>query len=121
MATEDDTAEVEAVELTTPPSPAKTNGSKHPTNEERPMASNAVLPDKLSSREEVVQCLDLVVDFYDRFEPSSPIPHLARRIRRMVPMDFVELMEDLAPTGLKEFRALAGMPDGKKMAQKDER
>ena len=29
----------------------------------------------------------------------------------MVPMDFLELMEDLAPSGLKEFRSLAGLAD----------
>ncbi|TIO09415.1 type VI secretion system protein TssA [Mesorhizobium sp.] len=93
-----------------------------------PMASMASyaepstgLPDRISSRDDVVKCLDLVVAFYDRTEPSSPIPHLARRVRRMVHMDFVELMEDLAPSGLKEFRLLAGVPDAKKMAQKDER
>jgi type VI secretion system protein ImpA len=79
------------------------------------------LPDKINSRDEVVKCLDLVVAFYDRTEPSSPIPHLARRVRKMVHMDFVELMEDLAPSGLKEFRLLAGIPDGKKAPQKDER
>lgn len=79
------------------------------------------LPDKINSRDEVVKCLDLVVAFYDRTEPSSPIPHLARRVRKMVHMDFVELMEDLAPSGLKEFRLLAGIPDGKKTPQKDER
>ncbi|MBZ9725512.1 type VI secretion system protein TssA [Mesorhizobium sp. B2-4-13] len=79
------------------------------------------LPERLNSRDEVVKCLDLVVAFYDRTEPSSPIPHLARRVRRMVHMDFVELMEDLAPSGLKEFRLLAGVPDPKKPAQKDER
>lgn len=79
------------------------------------------LPDRLSSRDDVVKCLDLVVAFYDRTEPSSPIPHLARRVRRMVHMDFVELMEDLAPSGLKEFRLLAGVPDSKKTPQKDER
>ncbi|MDX8523697.1 type VI secretion system protein TssA [Mesorhizobium sp. MSK_1335] len=79
------------------------------------------LPDRINSRDEVVKCLDLVVAFYDRTEPSSPIPHLARRVRRMVHMDFVELMEDLAPSGLKEFRLLAGVPDPKKPAQKDER
>lgn len=79
------------------------------------------LPDRISSRDDVVKCLDLVVAFYDRTEPSSPIPHLARRVRRMVHMDFVELMEDLAPSGLKEFRLLAGVPDPKKPAQKDER
>ncbi|MBN9233920.1 MULTISPECIES: type VI secretion system protein TssA [Phyllobacteriaceae] len=79
------------------------------------------LPDRINSRDEVVKCLDLVVAFYDRTEPSSPIPHLARRVRRMVHMDFVELMEDLAPSGLKEFRLLAGVPDPKKPVQKDER
>lgn len=79
------------------------------------------LPDRIASRDDVVKCLDLVVAFYDRTEPSSPIPHLARRVRRMVHMDFVELMEDLAPSGLKEFRLLAGVPDPKKPVQKDER
>ena len=83
--------------------------------------SAAVLPDRISSRDDVVKCLDLVIAFYDRTEASSPIPHLVRRVRRMVPMDFVELMEDLAPSGLKEFRLLAGVPDGKKTSQKDER
>ncbi|WP_027168500.1 type VI secretion system protein TssA [Mesorhizobium sp. WSM3224] len=83
--------------------------------------AGAGLPDRINSRDEVVKCLDLVVAFYDRTEPSSPIPHLARRVRRMVHMDFVELMEDLAPSGLKEFRLLAGVPDPKKPAQKDER
>ncbi|CDX18948.1 conserved hypothetical protein [Mesorhizobium sp. SOD10] len=86
-----------------------------------PMEASAGLPDRINSRDEVVKCLDLVVAFYDRTEPSSPIPHLARRVRRMVHMDFVELMEDLAPSGLKEFRLLAGVPDPKKPVQKDER
>lgn len=86
-----------------------------------PAQGSAALPDRINSRDDVVRCLDLVIAFYDRTEPSSPIPHLARRVRRMVPMDFVELMEDLAPSGLKEFRLLAGVPDAKKTPQKDER
>lgn len=111
-----------------PPSPAEQtmparNG--HGADTMASMASYADsstgLPDRISSRDDVVKCLDLVVAFYDRTEPSSPIPHLARRVRRMVHMDFVELMEDLAPSGLKEFRLLAGVPDAKKTAQKDER
>ncbi|BCH33423.1 type VI secretion protein [Mesorhizobium sp. L-8-10] len=86
-----------------------------------PPGGTVALSSRLSSREDVIRCLDLVIAFYDRTEPSSPIPHLVRRIRRMVPMDFIELMEDLAPSGLKEFRVLAGVPDSKKLAQKDER
>ena len=75
-----------------------------------------VFPSRLSSRDEVTRCIDLIIAFYDRTEPSSPIPHLARRIKRMVPMDFLELMEDLAPSGLKEFRLLAGVSESKKPA-----
>lgn len=84
-------------------------------------ASAMGLPERISSRDDVVRCLDLVIAFYDRTEPSSPIPHLAKRMRRMVHMDFVELMEEMAPSGLKEFRLLAGVSDIKKTAQKDER
>ncbi|MCO5066536.1 MAG: type VI secretion system protein TssA [Rhizobiaceae bacterium] len=98
--------------------PAAPNGVYR---EPQPIMSGGGLPDRIASRDEVVKCLDLVVDFYDRTEPSSPIPHLARRVRRMVHMDFVELMEDLAPSGLKEFRLLAGTPEPKKAAVKDER
>jgi type VI secretion system protein ImpA len=97
---------------------AALNGSGHAP---AAPAGPGSFPARLASRDEVVKCLDLIVAFYDRTEPSSPIPHLARRIRRMVHMDFVELMEDLAPSGLKEFRLLAGVPDAKKAAQKDER
>jgi len=88
-----------------------------------PLHAGAVtaFPDRLASREDVMKCLDLIIAFYDQTEPSSPIPHLARRIRRMVPMDFLQLMEDLAPSGLKEFRLLAGVPENRKTAQKDER
>jgi type VI secretion system protein ImpA len=74
----------------------------------------AVPPGRLATRQEVVACLDRIIEFYDRTEPASPVPFLARRMRRMVPMDFLELMEDLAPSGLKEFRSLAGLSDDKK-------
>ena len=105
-----------------PEAPAATlNGGGHAPAAAAPPAAPGTFPARLASRDDVVKCLDLIVAFYDRTEPSSPIPHLARRIRRMVHMDFVELMEDLAPSGLKEFRLLAGVPDTKKAAQKDER
>ena len=72
------------------------------------------VPGQITSRQEVIACLDRIIDFYDRTEPASPVPFLARRMRRMVPMDFLKLMEDLAPSGLKEFRLLAGLSDDKK-------
>ena len=70
-------------------------------------------PGMVGSREDVVRCLDRIIAFYEVQEPSSPIPHLARRMRRMVPMDFMDLMAELAPSGIKEFRVAAGVSDDK--------
>jgi type VI secretion system protein ImpA len=67
------------------------------------------IPAGVTSRRDVERCLDMIIDFYERTEPSSPIPHLARRMRKMVPMNFVELMEEIAPSGMKEFRTVAGV------------
>jgi type VI secretion system protein ImpA len=53
--------------------------------------------------------LDLVLDYYRREEPSSPIPLLLERIKKLVPMNFLDLMAELAPAGVPEFKALAGL------------
>jgi type VI secretion system protein ImpA len=103
------------------PAPPSSGPEQHPATamQSAAGASPRPIPDMLTSREDVIRCLDRVIAFYDRTEPSSPIPHLVRRIRRMVPMDFVALMEELAPAGLKEFRLLAGMPDDKKTSSRE--
>ena len=72
----------------------------------------------IHSRAEVEHCLAQIIEFYERTEPSSPIPHLARRMRRMVPMDFLELMAEIAPSGMKEFRSVAGFSDEKAKTEK---
>lgn len=72
------------------------------------------VPGVINSRRDVEKMLDAIVAFYERTEPSSPIPHMARRMRRMVAMDFLELMEEIAPSGLKEFGAVAGVEIKKK-------
>ena len=75
--------------------------------------SGSALPTGITSRRDVVRSLDMIIAFYERTEPSSPIPHLARRMRRMVPMNFLQLMEEIAPSGMKEFRNIAGVGDEK--------
>lgn len=71
-------------------------------------------PGTITSRKDVERYLDMIIAFYEKTEPSSPIPHLARRMRRLVPMNFLQLMEDVAPSGLKEFRNIAGVDDKSK-------
>lgn len=78
-----------------------------------PVAAAPALPGQVNSRRDVERMLDLIIDFYERTEPSSPLPHLARRMRKMVSMNFMQLMEEIAPSGLKEFRNVAGVFDEK--------
>lgn len=76
-----------------------------------PAAPARGLSGSVTSRAEVERALDMIIAFYEATEPSSPLPHFARRLRKMVPMNFVQLMEEIAPSGLKEFRSLAGTDD----------
>lgn len=101
-------SEVTAMAEPSAPPPA-TNGA-HP-----PSAAGGI-PGAVNSRRDVERCLDMIIDFYERTEPSSPIPHLARRMRKMVPMNFLQLMEEIAPSGMKEFKNVAGVDDKTKPA-----
>jgi type VI secretion system protein ImpA len=76
-----------------------------------PVAAQQGLSGTISSRADVERALDQIIAFYERTEPSSPIPHFARRLKKMVPMDFMQLMAEVAPSGMKEFRSLAGVGD----------
>ena len=78
------------------------------------LAPAGALPGQVSSRADVEKLLGLIIDYYDRTEPSSPIPHLAKRMKKMVPMNFLQLMEELAPSGMKEFKTVAGVAEDKK-------
>ncbi len=105
--------------LSVPATPAEAEGGMAAPAPEGFTASAAPggaaggIPGRVNSRGDVERCLDMIIDFYERTEPSSPIPHLARRMRKMVPMTFVQLMEEIAPSGLKEFRNVAGVTDEK--------
>jgi type VI secretion system protein ImpA len=77
-------------------------------------AQPVALPGAIASRADVERMLDRIIEFYEATEPASPIPILARRMRRLVPMSFLQLMEELAPGGLKEIRTLAGADGDKK-------
>jgi type VI secretion system protein ImpA len=100
----------EVTAMADPPAPTPGANGSHP-----PPAA-AGIPGSVNSRRDVERCLDMIIAFYERTEPSSPIPHLARRMRKMVPMNFLQLMEEIAPSGMKEFKNVAGVDDKTKPA-----
>lgn len=65
------------------------------------------------SREDVVRALDKISVYFEKNEPSSPIPLLVERCKRLVTMTFLEIVNDLAPDGLKQAHLVVGKKDGK--------
>jgi len=63
----------------------------------------------VNSREDVVRLLDQACEYYVRCEPSSPVPLLLQRAKRLVEKDFIEIMRDLAPAGLVQAEEISGV------------
>jgi type VI secretion system protein ImpA len=63
------------------------------------------------SRGEVILLLDLVCEYYERYEPSSPLPMLLQRARGLVDKNFLEILRDLAPDGLTQAQTIVGSRD----------
>src|SRR5579862_6446765 len=77
-------------------------------------AAGAVTARSLTSigtRAEAVHLLDLVSDYYSRYEPSSPRPLLIDRARRLADKTFIEILRDMAPDGLGQAQNIAGERD----------
>lgn len=66
-------------------------------------------PGTIASREDAVKTLDRVCDWLERNEPTNPAPLLIRRAQRLMTMNFLEIMRDLAPGGVDEVEKLAGI------------
>jgi type VI secretion system protein ImpA len=62
----------------------------------------------LRTRDDVVRLLDRVCEYYRAREPSSPVPLLLERAKRLVYMDFMAIVQDLAPGGMAEVEIIRG-------------
>jgi len=64
---------------------------------------------EIASREDVIRTLDKICDYYKRYEPSSPVPFMLKRAKKLVTMDFVELLRDLAPNATEQTDLIFGL------------
>jgi type VI secretion system protein ImpA len=65
-------------------------------------------PGTVGTREDVVRLLDQICDYYERAEPSSPLPLLLGRCKRLVSANFMDIIRDLAPGGVPQVETLRG-------------
>ena len=56
-----------------------------------------------------MRALDRICDYYSRNEPSSPVPLLLKRARRLATGSFVDILRDLAPDALAQIEKICGL------------
>ena len=63
----------------------------------------------IQSAQEALLALDKVCQYFDRHEPSSPVPLLLRRAQRLVSKSFLEVVKDFCPDGMKQVEMIGGV------------
>jgi len=65
----------------------------------------------INSPADVAIALDKIMAYYARSEPSSPIPLILERAKRLVNADFMTIMNDMAPRGLETVNIIRGVDE----------
>lgn len=69
----------------------------------------AAISGDIASRDDVLRMLEKICSYYAHHEPSSPVPLLLERAKRLVPKNFFEIMQDLAPDGMQQLSVISGV------------
>lgn len=66
---------------------------------------------EINNRDDVGFCIDKICDYFRKYEPSSPIPILLMRAKKLVHMDFLDIIKDVAPEALENIQKLGGISE----------
>ncbi|CAA9889685.1 Type VI secretion-associated protein, ImpA family [Candidatus Methylobacter favarea] len=61
------------------------------------------------SREDVVRGIDAICKYFERYEPSSPIPFILLRAKKLLSMNFMEILEELTPDAVRQAENICGI------------
>jgi type VI secretion system protein ImpA len=73
--------------------------------------AGAGMPGSIETAQDARAALDKVIGYFTRFEPSSPVPIILERAKRLVGADFMTIMKDMAPAGLDSVKMIGGIGD----------
>ncbi len=65
----------------------------------------------VNSPNDVRNAIDRIIAYYERSEPSSPVPILLLRAKKLVGADFMQIMKDMAPAGLENVHHIGGIEE----------
>jgi type VI secretion system protein ImpA len=67
------------------------------------------LAGEIRSPQEALLAIEKVCQYFDRHEPSSPVPLLLRRARKLVSKNFLEVIQDVCPDAMNQIEMLGGV------------
>lgn len=73
---------------------------------------------EITNRDDALRLLDKVSQFFEKHEPSSPVPLLIRRAKRLASMSFLEVLFDLSPDGVSRAEEMVGTTREELMRQR---
>ncbi|RMF37468.1 MAG: type VI secretion system protein TssA [Alphaproteobacteria bacterium] len=76
-----------------------------------PAAAARSAPGTVNNADDVLRAIDRICDYYARREPSSPVPLILKRARRLVNADFTTIIKDIANDGYDQVARLGGLDD----------
>jgi type VI secretion system protein ImpA len=79
------------------------------SNSAGPASAATAAPGEIASRQDAIRAIDAISAFFRKNEPSSPVPLLLDRAKRLVSKNFLEVLEDIAPESLTQVRQLGGI------------
>jgi type VI secretion system protein ImpA len=69
----------------------------------------AVAVGAIKSRQDAIRALEAVATFFRSNEPSSPIPFIVERAKRLISKDFFEVLADITPDAVGSAKSAVGM------------
>jgi len=69
------------------------------------------MPGSVQTAQDARNALDRVIDYFQRYEPSSPVPIILERAKRLVGADFMTIMRDMAPGGMDSVMMIGGISE----------
>ncbi len=81
----------------------------HPAPERDPTTRSG----EIRSRSDALAAIERACQYFERHEPSSPVPLLLRRAQRLAPKTFLEIIEDVCPGALDQVTVVSGAAVGR--------
>ena len=69
---------------------------------------NQELSGKITSNQDIHKALDMIISYYEQNEPSSPVPLLLKRAKRLVGKTFVDIIRNISPDAMPQVQMVSG-------------